>query len=101
MAIALIMKFENDGRDVLGLYDQANAAMHTVDTPPEGLVMHWAAKTESGGLCVVDVWASREQFDRFFAQKLGPTAQQLGLPQPNIEEFSVYNVIDGRVPSAT
>ena len=101
MAIALIMKFEGDGRDVLDLYDRANALMHTVEKPPQGLILHWAAKTESGGLCVVDLWSSREEFDQFFAQKLGPTAEKLGMPQPSVEEFGVYNLIEGRVPSAT
>jgi hypothetical protein len=101
MAIALLMTFATDGRDVLDLYDKANAKMHTVGEAPAGLIFHWAAKTERGDLRIVDVWESREHFDRFFGERLGPASAELQLPKPNVEELNVHNIIQGGVPSRT
>ena len=95
MAIALTMNFEGDGRDVLSLYNQANVEMRTHQDPPPGLILHWAAKT-SNGLRVVDLWESQADFDKFFRERLGPTSQKLGLPQPTVETLEVYGMVKGK-----
>ncbi len=39
------------------------------------------------GLRVVDVWESREQFDTFARDQIGPMSQQAGLPGPPETQF--------------
>ena len=63
----------------------------TADGPPQGVRSRVAGPTESGW-CVVEVWDSREAFDRFFADKL-----QRALPRANIDTrprfFEVANTM--------
>ena len=44
---------------------------------PPGALFHWATKTDDG-FRVVDVWESREPFDSFAQEKIGPLTQQAG-----------------------
>ena len=44
---------------------------------PPGALFHWAAETDSG-LRVVDVWESREAFDRFAEEQIGRTRRPPG-----------------------
>ncbi len=49
------------------------------DEAPEGLIMHSAGQGE--GYYVYDVWESREAFERFMEEKLGPAiAEVMGGP---------------------
>src|SRR6266542_203326 len=50
------------------------------DIPP-GAIFHWTAKTDDG-IRVVDVWESREVFDRFSQEQIGPFSQQVGITEP-------------------
>jgi hypothetical protein len=50
------------------------------DIPP-GAIFHWTAETDDG-LRVVDVWESREVFDRFAQEQIGPFSQQVGITEP-------------------
>lgn len=44
------------------------------------------------GLRVIDVWESREQFDEFAQEQIGPFSQQVGITsQPTIQFFEVHN----------
>jgi len=58
----------------------------------EGQTYHVAGKTEDG-LCVVDVWESREHFDRFLDERLGEQLQRAGVPQPEITEVPIHNEV--------
>ena len=46
-----------------------------------GCLFHWVSKTDDG-LRVIDVWESREQFDRFAEEQIGPFSQEVGFPNP-------------------
>jgi hypothetical protein len=72
--------------------DQYDAVRAGVGTPlGEGQLSHVAG--ESGGkLHVVDVWESRDHFDRFMAGELGEQMQAAGLAQPSITEFEVHSM---------
>ena len=48
---------------------------------PPGAISHWTAETDDG-LRVVDVWESREKFDRFAQEQIGPFTQQAGITEP-------------------
>ena len=57
-----------------------------------GNVFHWAAVTPTG-LHVVDVYESREAGDRLAQEQIGPVAQELGLPMPEITEYEVHSFL--------
>lgn len=52
------------------------------DEAPEGLIMHSAGQSEQGHYAY-DVWESREAFERFMEERLGPAmAEVMGGPPP-------------------
>jgi hypothetical protein len=52
------------------------------DEAPEGLILHSAGQGEQG-FYVYDVWESREGFERFMEETLGPAmAEVMGGPPP-------------------
>ncbi|MFI8892392.1 hypothetical protein [Streptomyces paradoxus] len=67
--------------------DQYDAMLDTVgweERVPDGLVLH-VAFFEPGVMHVTDVWNAEEDFQRFFAERLAPAVQQVGLAgQPDV-----------------
>jgi hypothetical protein len=58
-----------------------------------GCLFHWVSKTDDG-LRVIDVWESREQFDRFAEEQIGPFSQEVGFPNPPKTTFyDVHNYL--------
>lgn len=47
------------------------------DQSPEGLMLHTAGQSDQGWY-VYDVWESKEHFQRFAQNKLGPAIKELG-----------------------
>jgi hypothetical protein len=97
LAIAFVLDFTAEGRNLQADYDAVNAEMGVVATPPDGLIFHWAAPSGST-LRVCDVWESQAKFDAFMASTLGPALHKLGFPEPAVSRHEVYNTIP-RVPS--
>lgn len=61
-------------------------------TPP-GAISHWVAKT-SDGMRVVDVWESKEDFERFAQAQIGPYAQEVGIDEePETTFYDVHNYL--------
>ncbi len=61
--------------------------------PFDGLIFH-ASGPIDGGWGVLDFWESREQFDRFVADQIGPAMAQTGANvQPDINEFPVHEYL--------
>ncbi len=90
MAIAVQMDF--DGA-TLDQYDAACSKMGlTPKGPgPVGAISHFATMTPSG-LRVIDVWETREQFDKFAQDQIGPITAEVGIPGPPKTEFlDVHN----------
>jgi hypothetical protein len=64
---------------------------------PDGLIVHFAAKTGEG-MRIIDVWESKEVYERFERDVLMPAAQRVGLAPPDgsgglpLEEFDVYRL---------
>ena len=56
----------------------------------DGQTYHVAGPTDDGFM-VVDVWNSREDFDRFIQGRLGDAIQAAGVPQPQVREIRVHN----------
>jgi hypothetical protein len=80
MAVAIEMNFKGA---TLEQYDEILKLMGLDggDTIPPGAIFHWVAKTDDG-LRVVDVWESREAYDKFAAEQIGPYSAQVGVPGP-------------------
>ena len=92
MAIVMI----NDAPEgvTLELYDAVNAHMGGVDEhPPDGMIFHSAGMV-GGRVRIVDVWESREAFDRFNDERLMPAieavAREAGGPAPEPPQQTFY-----------
>jgi hypothetical protein len=88
MPVAIIQDFEGA---TLDQYDQILEKMGLDpggQTPP-GAVFHWVTATDSG-IRVVDVWESKEQFDAFAEEQIGPFSQEVGITEP--PRMSVHDV---------
>ncbi|WP_427174812.1 hypothetical protein [Arthrobacter sp. 92] len=80
MATAITMEFNGA---TLAQYDQVIEKMGlTPGGPaPAGAISHWAAATDNG-ILVTDVWETREQYDAFARDQIGPFSAEAGIPEP-------------------
>ena len=97
MAIGLVMMFEGVekadyesvmSKDNLDLASPGNTS--AADDWPDGIIAHYAGTTPNGW-CVVDVWESQAKFDAFMQNRLGPALGKVGLPEPTVTPFELYN----------
>lgn len=80
MAVGVVLEFKGG---TLEQYDQVMDLMglEPGGPVPEGALFHWVTATDDG-ILVTDVWETREQFERFAAEQIGPNAQQVGISNP-------------------
>ena len=89
MAVAVVLEF--DGA-TLDQYDQVVELMGLTrggPSPPDAL-FHWVTATD-GGIRVTDVWESREAFDRFAQEQIGPKTAEVGIGAPQVTFYEVHN----------
>lgn len=90
MVVAVQMDF--DGA-TLEQYDEVcqRMGLTPVGPGPAGAISHFATLTDSG-LRVVDVWETKEQFDTFAQEQIGPLTQAVGFSgPPQMQFFDVHN----------
>jgi hypothetical protein len=91
MAIGLRLKIAGGTQEQ---YDALHSHMGVDADPPEGLIFHAAGPIDEGW-GIIDFWESREHFDRFQQNRLGPAFGELGdrapSSPPDIKEFPVHN----------
>ena len=90
MAVAVVMNFEGA---TPAQYDEIIGKMGlTPGGPgPSGEMFHWVAETDTGML-VTDVWETREGFEKFSEEQIGPFGAEVGLPNPPSVTFhDVHN----------
>lgn len=77
-------------------YDAIVQAMDLEHQPRTGAVSH-ACGFDQNGICVVDVWESRQGLDAFLANRLKPAFAKLGIPffEPDVMETYKFGVTDG------
>jgi hypothetical protein len=96
MAIAVVLEFEGA---TTAQYDQVLEKMGLTpggDTAPGGL-FHWVTPTATG-IRVTDVWETKEIFETFAAEQIGPFAAEVGFPsQPVITFYLVHSFLIGKV----
>jgi hypothetical protein len=91
MAVGVVLDFAGG---TLAQYDEVIAKMGLAPgrpLPPGG-VFHWVTQTPDG-LRVTDVWESREQFEAFAQEQIGPYTQEVGLPEPQVAFHDVHNFL--------
>ena len=74
MAWGFIMEFPVPAEE----YDRLD---REVGPNPEGLIVHIAAKS-GDGMKIIDVWESKEAFERFERNVIMPAAEQAGMAPP-------------------
>jgi hypothetical protein len=92
MAIGVQLDFDDA---TLDQYDEVVAKMGFIpggQGAPGGL-FHWVTKTDTG-IRVTDVWESREIFEQFAQEKIGPLTAAVGLKsEPRITYYQVHNYL--------
>jgi len=80
MAIGIVMDFKGA---TLEQYDQVAERMGVAGShqAPEGALSHWVCATDDG-IRITDVWESREQFEKFAQEQIGPHSEAVGIPGP-------------------
>ncbi len=92
MAVAVEMNFKDA---TLDQYDQVIQKMgfHAQGAgAPQG-IFHWVAKTDDG-IRIVDVWESKEDYERFAQEQIGPYAAEAGIPAPpEVRYTEIHNYL--------
>jgi heme-degrading monooxygenase HmoA len=93
--ILMIIELDDLGTDD---YDRMVAGMdaHVGDAGGHPAVSHTAARTDDGGVLVVDVWESPEAFGEFAESQVGPAGAAVGLGPIEPRIIPVHNTIKGR-----
>ncbi|HEX7610561.1 MAG TPA: hypothetical protein VF380_07805 [Solirubrobacteraceae bacterium] len=74
-------------------FDALEAGVDARNDHPDGLIFHASGPVE-GGWGVLDFWGSREQFDRFSEERIGPNVRAAGVTSaPEIHEFPVHEYL--------
>ncbi len=92
MAVAVVQDFAGG---TLAQYDEAISKMGFTPGGPHvpGGLFHWVTETDAG-LRVTDVWESREQFDAFAQDQIGPITAEVGIPgPPRLTFYDVHNYL--------
>ena len=90
MAVGVVMEFDGG---TLDQYDQVieKMGLRPGGEMPEGGISHWVTKTDNG-IRVTDVWETREQFEQFAQEQIGPYSQEVGIPgPPEITFYEAHN----------
>lgn len=90
MAVGVQLDFAGG---TLEQYDEACKLMGLVPKGPGplGIISHFATST-STGFRVVDVWKTREQFEKFAQERIASFAQNVGIrAEPLVQFFEVHN----------
>jgi len=94
MAVAVEVAFRGPG-STLDKYTKTLTLMGVVPGGPHpdpSCLFHWA--TESGdGITVTDVWTTREAFEKFAAEKIGPLGGEAGMPTPQVKFIEVASFL--------
>ena len=93
MAVAIVLDFKGA---TLDQYDQVIERMGLTPrgSGPPGSLFHWVTKT-GDGIRVTDLWDSREVFDRFSDEQIGPHTQAVGISPPEVAFHDVHSYLTG------
>jgi hypothetical protein len=92
LAVAVDMKFPG------ATLEQYDEVIQKMGFSPEGKgapagLFHWVSETDEG-IRVVDVWESKEQYEKFAQEQIGPITQEAGVPAPpEVTYYEVHNYL--------
>jgi hypothetical protein len=92
MAVGVVMEFEGAS---LEQYDRVIEKMGFMPHGggAAGSLFHWVTETD-GGIRVTEVWETREQFERFGEEQIGPFTREVGVTgPPKTTFFEVHNYL--------
>lgn len=91
MVYASLMEFDVD----LDTHIKIGEALG--DAPVKGLILHAGGPSENG-VHSLDVWETKEDSERFFAERMMPALGQLGIaggPPLSVQEFDLPHLVQG------
>ena len=94
MAIAVELSFRGQGATIENYFK----AIEIMGAAPEGphpdpaCLFHWVTEV-GGGFDVTDVFQTREAFDQFAQNTIGPISAQVGIPNPHTKFIEVANFL--------
>ena len=74
------------------MYDRLRKEVNWETERIDGWMVHAVRFDESGDLHMINIWESREKMSEAFASRLGPVMREIGIPAPQAEVFTAYNV---------
>ena len=89
MAYAVMMEFDVD------LETHKSFGEVIGDEPVKGMILH-AAGTSPNGVYSLDVWETKEDSERFFAERMLPALQKLGIeggPPVSVQDWDLPYVL--------
>ena len=92
MPVAVEMNFRGATMDQ---YDQViqKMGLRQGGPMPQGGLSHWVAKTDDG-IRVVDVWETREDFEKFAQEQIGPYTREVRITEePETRFYDVHNYL--------
>jgi hypothetical protein len=92
MAIAVELRFPNATLDQYDQMLQKMGLQANGPTPP-GAIFHWVAQ-DGDAMYAVDVWESREVFQAYAQEHMGPIAREVGIEgEPEMRFYDVHNYL--------
>jgi hypothetical protein len=84
--VAMIQEFKIQGDDrTTTNYDAIQERLNTGENPPDGGIFHTAGFDEEAGVFrIFDVWETREQGERFIAERIMPIVEEFGRGGTNL-----------------
>ena len=87
----VVMKMRWEGVEP-GQYEEARGKVGWETEVPEGAIHHVAWFTD-GGLNVIDLWETGDDFNRFVDGRLMPAVQEIGIEgQPDVEIHEAHAI---------
>lgn len=85
MAVGVLQEFESSVEE----YDKVSEKLDTKSNPPEGAIVHCGTDLGGGKMRVFDVWESKQAFEKFVEERLGPAIAEVAgpdAPAPTVME---------------
>ncbi len=94
MAVAIEMNFRGASTDQYDQVIQKMGLRQGGPTPP-GAISHFVTRTDDG-IKVVDVWETKEAFEKFANEQIGPYTREVGITEePEMRFYDVHNYLVG------
>ena len=74
------------------MYDAVNEKLGGAETLTDGQIVHTMGLLEGGGFRVFDVWETREAFEKFAEERLGPAIQETTQGQAGMPDRTIYDL---------